>query len=624
MVSFPAFRVRPALVLVSVILLLTACGGGGGDSSFDIGGGGGGGGGSTPGTETFAYIANNNGAISIMAVDTTQATLLYRGFELISGSGLNGIAMHPSQKFLYALATGTPGSVHGYAIDASTGGLTAINDLPTDDNNPGEILVNPSGTALYVTNRTSDKVSQYIVNSTIGVLGTLGAALSTGQNPVDIKLHPNGQLLFTVNRDDQSVWVFPVNSDGSLQTGHSVYTDTGGGSGVTSIAFDDDGTHAYLTVINSGSNGFVRTLSVDTTTGALNPVDSVGAGNAPEDVKVDATGTHAYVSNYNSNTVIVYNINQSTGTLTSAQTTSGSNGMDGPDKIGMDPDGEYLYVNNVESNQVSVYAISAGDGQLTLMDHYRTRSGARGTVLKTGTGTVTHVAKYLFAPDTTSMVQTFPLDATTGALGTATGTTAGTRPMNVAVHPSGKYVYVINQDSNDIYSYSINPDTGALSGNGTNSIGGFADMALIRLAIDPNGKFLYALDGRRNNLDQQGRVFLFEIGSDGKLTYSTQNPTTGYLVDYSPENFLIDPSGKYLYVICSRGDQIDWFQINPTTGSLVGKQSFSGWTNGSPGGRPLSMAIHPNGRWAYVTAEEDDELWKYYLADSNGDRGGGR
>ena len=103
------------------------------------------------------------------------------------------------------------------------------------------------------------------------------------------------------------------------------------------------------------------------------------------DVKVDAAGTHAYVSNYNSNTIIVYNIDQSTGTLTSAQTTSGSNGMDGPDKIGMDPDGEYLYVNNVESNQVSVYAISAGDGQLTLMDHYRTRSGARGTVLKTGT-----------------------------------------------------------------------------------------------------------------------------------------------------------------------------------------------------------------------------------------------
>jgi len=462
-------------------------------------------------------------------------------------------------------------------------------------------------------------VSQYIVNSTIGVLGTLGAALSTGQNPVDIKLHPNGKLLFTVNRDDQSVWVFPVNSDGSLQTGHSVYTDTGGGSGVSSIAFDDDGTHAYLTVIYSGSNGFVRNLSVDTTTGALSEIDSAGTGNAPEDVKVDAAGTHAYVSNYNSNTVIVYNINQSTGTLTSAQTTSGSNGMDGPDKIGMDPDGEYLYVNNVESNQVSVYAISAGDGQLTLMDHYRTRSGARGTVLKTGTGTVTHVAKYLFAPDTTSAVQTFPLDATTGALGTATGTTVGTNPMNVAVHPNGKYVYVVNQTSNDIYSYAINPDTGALTGNGTTSIGGFTDMVLTRLTIDPNGKFLYALDSR-NILDQQGRVFLFDIGSDGKLTYNGPlNGATGYLVDFNPENLLIDPTGKYLYVICSRGDQIDWYQISPTTGALVSKQSFSGgWTNGSGTGRPLSMAIHPNGRWAYVTAQEDNKLLKYYLADSNG------
>ena len=190
--------------------------------------------------------------------------------------------------------------------------------------------------------------------------------------------------------------------------------------------------------------------------------------------------------------------------------------------------------------------------------------------------------------------------------------------MNVAVHPNGKYVYVVNQTSNDIYSYSINPDTGALTGLGTTSIGGFTDMVLTRLTIDPNGHFLYALDSR-NILDQQGRVFLFDIGSDGKLTYSTQNPTTGYTVDFNPENFLIDPTGQYLYVVCSRGDQIDWYQISPTTGALVSKQSFSGgWTNGSGTGRPLSMAIHPNGRWAYVTAQEDNKLLKYYLADSNG------
>jgi DNA-binding beta-propeller fold protein YncE len=67
-------------------------------------------------------------------------------------------------------------------------------------------------------------------------------------------------------------------------------------------------------------------------------------------------------------------------------------------------------------------------------------------------------------------------------------------PYAIAVHPSGKFLYVINQIANDVSAFSIDPDTGALTelldspfaaGSGTDPVG---------IAADPSGKFLYVVN----------------------------------------------------------------------------------------------------------------------------------
>ena len=64
-------------------------------------------------------------------------------------------------------------------------------------------------------------------------------------------------------------------------------------------------------------------------------------------------------------------------------------------------------------------------------------------------------------------VWAYTINATTGAL-TPMGApvAAGTNPSSIAVDPSGKFAYVSNNVSNDVSAYRINATTGALSSVG--------------------------------------------------------------------------------------------------------------------------------------------------------------
>jgi 6-phosphogluconolactonase len=114
-------------------------------------------------------------------------------------------------------------------------------------------------------------------------------------------------------------------------------------------------------------------------------------------------------------------------------------------------------------------------------------------------------------------VTVFPYDAATGQIGKELQTIS-TEPAGyngphstaeIAVHPSGKFLYASNRGHNSIVGYRIDPATGLLS------VVGFA---------------------------AQGVNF--------------------------PRNFALDPSGKWLYVANQKGDTIVQFEINPETGEL--------------------------------------------------------
>ncbi len=129
-----------------------------------------------------------------------------------------------------------------------------------------------------------------------------------------------------------------------------------------------------------------------------------------------------------------------------------------------------------------------------------------------GCGDSTHfptTPKFLVAIDGSGAgtnVNVFPVNATTGALGAAvTGSPFDlglVDPMNIEVHPNGKYLYVSDGSDGSIHAISVSESTGvptAIGSKVVNESGSFyepccgaGDAATHVLAVTPKGHFLYS------------------------------------------------------------------------------------------------------------------------------------
>jgi 6-phosphogluconolactonase (cycloisomerase 2 family) len=139
--------------------------------------------------------------------------------------------------------------------------------------------------------------------------------------------------------------------------------------------------------------------------------------------------------------------------------------------------------------------------------------------------TVDPSSRFVYVPDNvTNFVSSFTIDSTTGVLTpTSQGALqAGMEPTNVAVDPSSKFAYVVNRQGNSISAYSIDHTTGALSLIGTAPTG----QQPWRARVDPSGKFVYVGN-------ETGSVSIYSINSDGMLTAAGSSSTPAGAFDIS-------------------------------------------------------------------------------------------
>lgn len=224
-------------------------------------------------------------------------------------------------------------------------------------------------------------------------------------------------------------------------------------------------------------------------------------------------------------------------------------------------------------------------------------TGVPGGVSGTATFTVTAaVARFAYIANTGGTISEYAANPAGGAL-TFIGKFPASQPQQVLVHPSGNFLYSIGGNSY-VYVYDVNPVTGVLtagvdasnnplppyltgSGSGNN-----------KGAIDPTGSFLYIVDGYLNN------VWGFTIDqTTGALT-----ALTPVAVGQGPTDVLVDHTGTYLYVINSTDGDISGFTITAGTGVLVANSpavAAPPYTAGSLGG-PSFGTIDPTNAYLYV------------------------
>lgn len=176
-------------------------------------------------------------------------------------------------------------------------------------------------------------------------------------------------------------------------------------------------------------------------------------------------------------------------------------------------------------------------------------------------------------------VNVFPINATTGALGTAvTGAPFNmglADPIVVEVHPNGKWFYVADGSDGSIHQWDVNESTGVptdIAAKVVNESGSFyepsgqGDSPTHVLTITPNGKYLYTA----NN---DATVGAYSIGSNGALTH---------IADLSVSN-------------CSTGDPTANPPVTGDTGAISSTDSFV-WVTDTCGDTSYNGGVDPGGR----------------------------
>jgi 6-phosphogluconolactonase len=331
----------------------------------------------------------------------------------------------------------------------------------------------------YTEKTKSKGIYAFRFDDASGKLNLIGVVAET-LNPSFLALHPSGKYLYAVNETSK----FGEEESGSVS------------------AFSIDRKMGKLTL--------------------LNQVASRGAG--PCHISLDKTGRYVLVANYDSGTVAVFPVENDgqlgkyTGFAKHTGHSVNKERQEGPHAhwIATSPDNEYLLAADLGIDRILVSKFHLPDGAFT---PNKSSSSAR---LKAGAG-----------------------------------------PRHAAFSSSGKFFYVASELNSTVTAYSYGARDGTLHelqviSTLPKDFSGANEVA--EIAVHPSGRFLYVSNRGRDSF----AVFSIDPRK-GTLKPVADIATQGK----TPRNFAIDPSGKFLLAANQESNDIVVFNIDPSTGVLT-------------------------------------------------------
>jgi 6-phosphogluconolactonase len=244
----------------------------------------------------------------------------------------------------------------------------------------------------------------------------LNSQPAKGSGTTHVSVHASGRYLLASNYNSGTVSVLPLQADGRIGPLTDLVKHTG----------DTRNAHAHQTVTDPSGRWV---LSVD-----------LGA-----------------------DSVYVYSLNLTTGKLTQNQQLKLPVGA-GPRHLAFHPNGGYAYILGELRSEVTVATWDAVAGKLTAGQVIGTLGGATPPENFPGEIQVSDDGRFVYASNRGhDSITTFAVD-TTGRQLTFVSTTpcGGHWPRHFTLDPTGRWVYVSNQQANTVTWLSRNPSTGKL------------------------------------------------------------------------------------------------------------------------------------------------------------------
>ncbi len=345
---------------------------------------------------------------------------------LVLIAALAGAAGNPTYFAYIGTYTGHGSQgIYVYRFEPATGELTSLG-LAAQTENPSFLAVAPDGAHLYAVNENeAGSVSAFGIDKKTGKLTPLNSVSTGGSSPCALAVSHSGKFVLAANYGSGSVGLFPIKADGSL---------------ATASAFNH----------HNGSS--------------LNPQRQ--AGPHAHSASFSPDGRYALSADLGVDLIYVYGLDEARGTLVTVGYGHVATGS-GPRHLAFHPNGKFAYVIDELAATVSVFAWKAGvlkpiTAESTLPPGYRgPKSGAEILVHPDG--------RFLYASNRGQLndIAIFQIDPQTGRLTPAGHVpSGGITPRSFGIDPSGQYLFVTNQDSDNVVLFHIDPTSGQLTPTG--------------------------------------------------------------------------------------------------------------------------------------------------------------
>jgi 6-phosphogluconolactonase len=331
--------------------------------------------------------------------------------------------------------TGTSKGIYNYSFQD---GVLTAQGLATESENPTFLALSPNRRTLLVANeldnyggKSSGEISSYSINRD-KTLTLINDVASRGTGPCHVAFDHTGRSAFAANYGGGSAASFSVSPDGHLSSAVSFFQYTGSGPDPAR----QKAPHAHRVTV-SPDNRFllvndlgldcIHIYHLDPATAKLTPNEPDAwhstPGSGPRALQFHPNGRVAYCVTEMSSSVVVLRWNAQPGVLETIQQLPmrppDFQGTTGGDDIVLDPHARFAYATDRFDDIIVTFAISPTDGTLTLLN----RIPCGGKV-----------------------------------------------PRHLTLDPTGQWLLVANQASDNIAIFNRNPQTGQLTPTKTTPI----------------------------------------------------------------------------------------------------------------------------------------------------------
>lgn len=326
--------------------------------------------------------------------------------------------------------TGSKG-IYVYRFNARSGKATLLSNTDSVVN-PSYLTISPNAKYVYAVNETNGahpgRVSSFSFNSKNAKLVFINDEPTGGDDPCYVSLDSTGKWLIIANYSGGSVSVFPVNKNGYLKPRVQLLQDSGNSinkqrqekAHVHSTVFSPD--QKFLFTPDLGMDKVMiykfNSSSKKPLSPAKPPFENTRDGEGPRHFTFHPNKKYAYLISELMGTVSTYKYNDGKlGKIQNIEThPRGFKGVIGSADIHISPDGNFLYASNRgDENTITIFSIDGRTGKLKL-------KGFQSVLGKT--------------------------------------------PRNFIIDPTGNYLLVANQESDNIVIFKRDKSTGLLKETG--------------------------------------------------------------------------------------------------------------------------------------------------------------